>query len=80
MQYYFHLRHDGGIASDTDPEGAEFADLQAVREEATASIREILANGLQSGADARDGEMIVRDETGETVLTIPFSMRVRLGA
>jgi hypothetical protein len=79
MQYYFHVRHNGDTASDTDTEGEEFPDLQAVRAEACASIREILSQSLQSGVDSREGEMIVIDASGETVLTIPFSMRVRIG-
>ena len=79
MQYYFRLRHDGDIPSDTDPEGEEFPDMQAVRAEAHAAIREILSQSLQSGVESREGEMIVKDTSGETVLTVPFSMRVRMG-
>jgi hypothetical protein len=79
MQYYFHVRHDGETAYDTDREGAEFPDVQAVHSEAITSIREILADALQFGVDSREGEMIVKDESDETVLTVPFSMRIRLG-
>jgi hypothetical protein len=79
MQYYFHVRNDGDIASDTDTEGEELSDMEAVCAEAHASIREILAASLQSGVDSREGEIIVKDQSGETVLTVPFSMRVRMG-
>jgi hypothetical protein len=73
------MRHDGYTACDEDPEGAEFADMQAVRSEAIAGIKEILAERLYAGAETSDGEMIIKDESRETVLTIPFSMRVRIG-
>jgi hypothetical protein len=79
MQYHFNILHDGQIATDDDPEGAELPDMQAAHSEAVTSIREILADALQSGQDTREGQMIVKDASGETVLTIPFSMRVRLG-
>ncbi|MFL6689183.1 MAG: DUF6894 family protein [Alphaproteobacteria bacterium] len=79
MQYHFNIRHDGQTAIDDDPQGAEFPDVQAARSEALTSIREILADALESGEDTREGQMIVKDSSGETVLTIPFSMRVRLG-
>jgi len=52
MQYYFHVRHNGDTASDTDPEGEEFPDMQAVRAEAHAAIREILSQSLQSGVES----------------------------
>ncbi|HEY1961906.1 MAG TPA: hypothetical protein VGG69_05780 [Rhizomicrobium sp.] len=78
MQYYFHIRHNGDTATDDDPEGAEFPDVEAARVEAVSSIREILADAIHSGADSREGEMIVKNESRETVLRIPFSMRVEL--
>jgi hypothetical protein len=79
MQYYFDVRRDGQTNFDDDADGTELPDVQAAREEAVASIREILAEALQSGEESREGEMIVKDQAGETVATVRFSMRVRLG-
>jgi hypothetical protein len=79
MQYYFHIRRDGQTIIDDDAEGTEFSDTQAARSEAVSSIREILAEAVTSGEDSREGEMIVKDQSGETVLTLPFSMRTRIG-
>jgi hypothetical protein len=61
------------------PEGAEFADTRAVRFEAVAGTNEILAERLYADTETSDGVMIVKDESRETVLTLPFSTRVRIG-
>lgn len=79
MKYRFHIRRNGETAVDDGPDGAEFADPEAARSEGVSAIREILGDAVRSGTDSCEGEMIVKDQSGEMVLTIPFSMRVRLG-
>ena len=79
MQYFFDIRHDGHTACDDDWEGTEFSDLEAVRAEAIAGIKEVLAERLYAGVETCEGQMIVKNQSRETVLTVPFSMRIRIG-
>jgi hypothetical protein len=47
-RYFFHFRNKDGHLTE-DPEGQEFADLSEVEENAMASAKEILADGLLGG-------------------------------
>ncbi len=68
--YYFNVRDVTGLIRDT--EGAELPDLDAVREEAQASAREILAESLKGGTSLNHRSFEVADESGATVLVYPF--------
>jgi glucose-6-phosphate-specific signal transduction histidine kinase len=57
-----------------DPEGAEFADLQAARLEAEQTARDLAAEELRSGKPVpADWTVEVTDHIGNVVATIPFS-------
>ena len=55
-----------------DPEGQDFADLNAALAEAAASARDLVAYGLLRNEDASDRRFVIRDEDGQTVATVPF--------
>jgi hypothetical protein len=70
-RYFFNIRQDKLLLE--DDEGEEFANLDAARQEAIASAREILSEAAFSGeAASLDRKIEVADEAGETVLTIPI--------
>ena len=68
--YYFHIHGPDGTV--VDDEGADLADMAAVREEAVTAVREIVANGIRSGRGSNGRELRVADNTGKLVLTLPF--------
>ncbi|MER8433671.1 DUF6894 family protein [Mesorhizobium caraganae] len=72
-RYFFHIRNqDGSLAE--DPEGQEFADLAEVEENAMASAKEILAEGLLGGNPVLTGAIFeICDENQILLLRFPFS-------
>ena len=69
-RYYFNVRQNKFLLK--DDEGADLADLNAVREEAVASAREILSEAAFSGRAASvDRKIEVTDAIGQTVLIVP---------
>ena len=69
-RYFFHVVEGTYILS--DDEGSELPDLEAVRNDAVEGAREIMADDIRSGRKPEDRTMLVRDENGITVLTLPF--------
>jgi hypothetical protein len=71
-RYYFH-GHDGN-GRDRDRVGTELATLDEARSEAADVARELchLWDDLPPGA-LNNMAIEVADETGQTVLTVPFS-------
>jgi hypothetical protein len=70
QRYFFHYRRDGDIYQ-LDEEGTVLPDLEAVRDEALASARELMKEGIP-GREA-DGSMFeIEDERGARVMTVPF--------
>src|SRR5690349_21042803 len=55
-----------------DPEGQEFADLDAARAEAVASAQYLVAHGILRNEDLSDRSFLLRDEDEQTVATVPF--------
>ena len=55
-----------------DPEGQEFADLDAALAEAVASAQYLVAHGILRHEDLSERSFLVRDENVQTVATVPF--------
>jgi hypothetical protein len=70
-RYFLNQVHKGELIPDV--EGAEFADLEAVRKEAVLAAREIMADRLIKGEEVNHSKFEVLSETGTVVLTLPFS-------
>lgn len=69
-RYFFNIRdHDKLIR---DPEGQELADDAAIRPEALASARELLAEAILLGESMEHRVFEVTDADGRKVATIPF--------
>jgi hypothetical protein len=66
MRYFIDIRANGVLVD--DPEGAEFCDLAAAREEAVQSLRDFVAEQLRQGSFIRKGwTSQLRSESGEIV-------------
>lgn len=79
MPRYF-LDVSNAKASNKDEAGAEFADLDAARQEAIAGIRSILGDELLGGEIDLNGKVRIFDEQRRLVLTIPYSDAVTVVA
>ena len=74
-RFFFNVRYRPGPAGlAVDPEGEEFADLNAARENALFQAREMIARDRHTFIrDWMDCSFEIMDEAGQPVLTIPFS-------
>jgi hypothetical protein len=71
-RYFFHFRSPTSLREDY--EGEDFADLAAVEENAMASAKEIIAEGLLGGKPVlTDFSFEVHDEAGRLLLVFPFA-------
>ena len=75
--YYFHLRHGSQLT--IDDEGQDFPDDDAARAEAAKSVHEILAEEIRSKHDDVPEAMVVADEDGREVASVPFADAVPAG-
>lgn len=71
-RFFFHLRRHGGDVL-LDEQGAECPDLEFAVEEACSGAREILAEALRHNQQIVADAMLVADEEGRTLETIPLS-------
>ena len=68
-RYFVHIKDEVEIIR--DEEGLELRGLDAVREEATESAREMMSEKVRAGA------FVVTDEQGHVVLNFPFRDAIR---
>jgi hypothetical protein len=67
-KFYINFRNGDQIAR--DPEGAELPDLDAAKEAAMNSVRELLADNLKAASKAGIDAVIITDESGQELATI----------
>jgi hypothetical protein len=70
-KYYFHIRKVDVL--EEAPEPIEVDSSEALEEEAIEAARDILAEGDLIGLDRRLWSFEIVDESGTTVMTLPFS-------
>ena len=70
-RYYFHIRDRDKLIEDL--EGQDIVDEEAIRVEALASAREMLAEGILLGKSMEHRIFEVTDANGRQVTTVPFS-------
>ena len=73
----YHLHICNGEET-TDAEGAEFADREAVYEEAIRSARDMLSDEIKNGKFNVHYRFEITDAGGNHVMTVPFSEAVDL--
>jgi hypothetical protein len=74
-RFYFHLRKGESFCA--DPEGAEFADLEAARKEAMQSARELVAESIRHD-EGIEGQFEIAGEDGNVLLRFRLSDAVRI--
>jgi hypothetical protein len=72
---FFHIKDKASTSIDKN--GIELDDLDAVREEATESARQMMSEQVLRGQTPDGEEFVVTDEQGQTVLTFPFKEAIR---
>lgn len=70
QRYFFNIKRGDEVIA--DEEGIHLPNLDAVREEARASAEEILSQEILEGDLPKDQSFVVRDESGQIVLTLNF--------
>jgi hypothetical protein len=69
-RYYFHIRSDDDTAR--DDEGTDLPDLDAARELALATARELLGNAIKEGKDVVPNTIMIADAFGREVASVPM--------
>jgi hypothetical protein len=70
-RFYLHIRKGDALAE--DPEGDEFASMEAARDEAIAAAREIMSEQMQRGELPEPNSCLeIADQDGRLVLTVSF--------
>src|SRR5215203_3962817 len=69
-RFYLDVLHEREVRE--DPEGQEFADLEAARAEAVASARYLVAHGILSNEDLSDRSFLIRAENEDVLATVLF--------
>jgi len=74
-RYFFHIKDEVEIIP--DEEGLELRGLDAVREEARESAREMMSESVRAGHRPDGRAFVVTDEQGHVVLNFPFRDAIR---
>jgi hypothetical protein len=75
-RYFMHLRD--GSEELLDPEGLEFASLEALRAAVLLAARDLMAGDLRSGVVDFRFRIDAEDAEGTTVYTLPFKHAVNI--
>lgn len=75
-RYFFHLRD--GTSELLDPEGAEFATLEAMRTAALVTARELIAHDIRDGVLDLRFRLEAESEGGELVYSLPFGSAISI--
>jgi Domain of unknown function (DUF6894) len=71
-RFYLNIRQGERLLG--DPEGIERPDLDAAQADALDGIRDLLAEAVKQGKDdLLDDAIVITDEAGREVMTIPFT-------
>ena len=68
--YYFHLQCGEQLIR--DGEGLDLPDADAARKEALAGARQIWADAIKAGKSGIPDAFVIRDESGNDILSVPF--------
>lgn len=74
--YFFHITE--GTEFFSDEEGIEQPDLAAVRKAAIEGASALIAEAVRNGERDYRGQLDVKDEHGEKVLTLTFACPVQI--
>jgi hypothetical protein len=77
MPLFFLNVRDGDFVV-RDPEGTEFANLEAARVEALAAAREVLGDAIKTGQGQDNRQYEITDEAGQVLATVPLMDALKL--
>jgi hypothetical protein len=69
-RYFMHLRD--GVDELLDPDGQEFADVEAVRGAVLFAVRDLMAGDIRNGVLDFRFRIDAEDEHGKLVYSLPF--------
>ena len=75
MMFFFKLEAEGEIVAE-DPDGTEFADLAAAREEAIAAARELAAAAVKVGRTDGPDHVLITDANGRVLDSVALADRI----
>lgn len=75
-RYFMHLRD--GTEQILDPEGLEFATIEAVRKAVLVSARDLMTGDIREGVIDLRFRIDVEDDAGDIVYTLPFKHAVNI--
>lgn len=75
-RYFMHLRD--GTEQILDPEGLEFATMEAVRKAVLVSARDLMTGDVRDGVIDFRFRIDVENEGGEIVYTLPFKHAINI--
>lgn len=75
-RYFMHLRD--GTEQILDPEGLEFATMEAVRKAVLVSARDLMTGDVREGVIDFRFRIDVENESGEIVYTLPFKHAINI--
>ena len=75
-RYFMHLRD--GTEQILDPEGLEFANIEAMRKAVLVSARDLMTGDIREGVMDLRFRIDVEDEDGEIIYTLPFKHAVNI--
>jgi hypothetical protein len=67
-KFYFHFRESGRTVA--DEEGSEFSDLDAARDEAIQTARDLLSQAIRFGTTDVPDALVITDRAGQTLDTV----------
>ena len=70
-RFFFHIR-DGSVFIE-DPDGTELDDLDAARDEALASARDLVAARVKAGLVVDGRHFEITNEAGEILADVPLT-------
>lgn len=73
-RFFFHVHEESFVP---DPDGIEFADVEAARAAALEGVRGMICDQVQKGRLCLGYRMEVEDEAGEPVFQLSFEDAVR---
>jgi hypothetical protein len=71
-RFYFHLREGDELIPDED--GQDLPDVSEALREALLTARELLAEAIKSGKEQVPDALVVVDETGRAIETVPLAI------
>lgn len=75
-RYYMHLRD--GTEQILDPEGLEFANVEALRKAVLVAARDLMTGDIREGVLDFRFRIDAEDESGEIIYTLPFKHAVNI--